>query len=228
MASNTERIARMSTGLSNQGFDVRAANKGHLAGTEAGNICNRGRSGAGAQLETAEGLRRTLFRQLSPRAKRQHTTAAFIRFVAAVARPSWAIRFRPFDKKGLTRRLAGQPRNSVPRSWSLKLVCSVSEVNGAEGENWVFSIARKRCRKTQCSLFPIYRRLPSLDVKTSLGRTAHGWSSTSSGCTRLAHKFLLLRVQPEQNRDFVSMRKLILRISSNRRSGPVFSYKSRC
>ncbi|MGC2151450.1 MAG: hypothetical protein WA618_05365, partial [Terriglobales bacterium] len=34
-------------------------------------------------------------------------------------------------------------------------------------------------------------------------------------CTRLAHKFLLLRVQPEQNRDFVSMRKLILRISSN-------------
>src|ERR1035437_2818604 len=40
----------------------------------------------------------------------------------------------------------------------------------AQGENWVFSIARKRCKETQCSLFPICCRLPKLDVAGSLRR----------------------------------------------------------
>jgi hypothetical protein len=34
-------------------------------------------------------------------------------------------------------------------------------------ENAAFSIARTRCRETQCSLFPIYCRLPKLDVAGS-------------------------------------------------------------
>ena len=54
--------------------------KPHLDGKGAKNICNRGRGGAGVQLEITEGLRRTFFRQLSPRSERQHTTPAFERF----------------------------------------------------------------------------------------------------------------------------------------------------
>jgi phage replication-related protein YjqB (UPF0714/DUF867 family) len=81
---DTERIDQIRAELSNRGFDVRAVDRTHLAGTDTTNICNRGRSGAGVQLEIAEGLRRTFFRQLSPHAERQHTTAAFIRFVVAV------------------------------------------------------------------------------------------------------------------------------------------------
>ena len=41
-------------------------------------------------------------------------------------------------------------------------LCSVSVVKKAQSENAVFSIARTRCRETQCSLFPIYCRLPKL------------------------------------------------------------------
>src|ERR1017187_7627277 len=33
-----------------------------------------------------------------------------------------------------------------------------------QSENAVFSIARTRCQETQCSLFPIYSRIPKLDV----------------------------------------------------------------
>jgi phage replication-related protein YjqB (UPF0714/DUF867 family) len=80
---DTERSARMRSELLNQGFDVRAVDRADLEGTDANNICNRGRSGAGVQLEIAEGLRSTFFRHLSPRAERQHTTTAFVRFVAA-------------------------------------------------------------------------------------------------------------------------------------------------
>ena len=79
-----KRIARMSASLSSHGFDVRAVDSAHLAGRAANNVCNRGRTGAGVQLEIAEGLRRAFFQRLSPRAKRQHTTAAFARFVSAV------------------------------------------------------------------------------------------------------------------------------------------------
>jgi hypothetical protein len=43
-------------------------------------------------------------------------------------------------------------------------LCSVKRPVKSQNENWLFSIARKRCRETQCSLFPIYRRLPKLDV----------------------------------------------------------------
>jgi hypothetical protein len=46
-------------------------------------------------------------------------------------------------------------------------LCSVKSPTKAQGENWVFSIARTRYQETQCSLFPIYRRLPKLDVAGS-------------------------------------------------------------
>src|ERR1022692_4581073 len=48
-------------------------------------------------------------------------------------------------------------------------LCSVCVVKGAQSENAVFSIARTRCQETQCSLFPIYSRIPKLDVADSLG-----------------------------------------------------------
>jgi hypothetical protein len=46
-------------------------------------------------------------------------------------------------------------------------LCSVCAVKKAQSENAVFSIARTRCRETLCSLFPIYCRLPKLDVAGS-------------------------------------------------------------
>ncbi len=46
-------------------------------------------------------------------------------------------------------------------------LCSVSVLGKAQSENVVFSIARTRCRETQYSLFPIYCRLPKLDVAGS-------------------------------------------------------------
>src|ERR1017187_185965 len=61
----------------------------------------------------------------------------------------------------LTPPMIGSWRNSVLR------LCSVSAASRAQGENAVFSIARTRCQETQCSLFPIYCRLPKLDVAGS-------------------------------------------------------------
>ena len=78
------RMARIGTVLKGAGFTVIPVDKPHLDGRAANNICNRGRGGAGVQLEITEGLRRTFFRQLSPRAERQYTTPAFQRFIAAV------------------------------------------------------------------------------------------------------------------------------------------------
>jgi len=47
--------------LAQAGFDAKSVGDGHpLAGRDASNICNRGRRGAGVQLETPRGLRRAL------------------------------------------------------------------------------------------------------------------------------------------------------------------------
>jgi phage replication-related protein YjqB (UPF0714/DUF867 family) len=75
---------RIATALRAAGFVVQDVDRPHLAGEAPENICNRGRSGAGVQLEITAGLRRTFFRRLSPRAEREHTTKAFDRFVKAV------------------------------------------------------------------------------------------------------------------------------------------------
>lgn len=75
---------RIATELRAAGFDVRDIERPNLAGESAANICNRGRSGGGVQLEIGAGLRRSFFRRLSPRAERQHTTDPFKGFVTAV------------------------------------------------------------------------------------------------------------------------------------------------
>lgn len=77
-------VDRMSASLASAGFVVKAPDKPHLEGRAKENVCNRGRSAAGVQLEITEGLKLTFFRSLSPRAERQHTTHAFSRFVGAV------------------------------------------------------------------------------------------------------------------------------------------------
>jgi hypothetical protein len=54
-------------------------------------------------------------------------------------------------------------------------------VKGAQCENAVFYIAITRCRETQCSLFPIYCRIPKLDVAGSSPVSRSIFSITSKG-----------------------------------------------
>lgn len=54
----------------------------HHSGTRPANLCNRGLSGAGVQLEISEGLRRLMFKDLTRRG-RQTVTPWFHRCVAA-------------------------------------------------------------------------------------------------------------------------------------------------
>lgn len=56
---------------------------GHLAGRSATNICNRGASGAGVQLELTRALRKTMFQGLGASGRRT-TTEVFDRFVASL------------------------------------------------------------------------------------------------------------------------------------------------
>jgi phage replication-related protein YjqB (UPF0714/DUF867 family) len=53
------RRNRIATELRAAGFDVRDDDRPHLAGEAAANICNRGRSGLGVQLEITPRLRRS-------------------------------------------------------------------------------------------------------------------------------------------------------------------------
>ena len=57
-------------------------------------------------------------------------------------------------------------------------LCSVSVVKKAQNENSVFSIARTRCQETLLSLFPIYCRLPKLDVVGSSPISRSNFSTT--------------------------------------------------
>lgn len=72
-------------GLRRQGFDVRKHTSRNLQGLEPNNLCNRGTTGAGVQLELSRAVRKTLFESLT-RTGRQHPTARFGVFVAAVRR----------------------------------------------------------------------------------------------------------------------------------------------
>jgi len=71
--------------LTTQGFNVRKHPDPHLQGLDEQNICNRGTSGAGVQLELSHSVRATLFESLS-REGRKHPTPRFTVFVDAVAR----------------------------------------------------------------------------------------------------------------------------------------------
>jgi phage replication-related protein YjqB (UPF0714/DUF867 family) len=81
---DTKAISQISAALEAAAFLVKESDTIDLDGRAQTNVCNRGRSRAGVQLEITEGLRRTFFRALTPRAERQHVTSEFRRFVAAV------------------------------------------------------------------------------------------------------------------------------------------------
>lgn len=70
------------TGLTQAGFDARLAEVNYV-GTQSQNICNRGQSGRGVQIEISEGLRRTMFAGLD-RQGRKHPTDVFRNFVSAI------------------------------------------------------------------------------------------------------------------------------------------------
>jgi phage replication-related protein YjqB (UPF0714/DUF867 family) len=74
--------ARLAGALKEIGVEPRQDGQTY-AGLQPDNICNRGRSGKGVQLEISEGLRRMMFRGLK-REEREETTPVFRKFVLTV------------------------------------------------------------------------------------------------------------------------------------------------
>jgi phage replication-related protein YjqB (UPF0714/DUF867 family) len=74
---------RVREALEAHGFAVRTHGSPRLQGTEPRNLCNRGSSGRGVQLELSKGLRRSFFRSLS-RTGRRTKTEQFWVFVNAL------------------------------------------------------------------------------------------------------------------------------------------------
>ena len=74
---------RLGAALAAKGFDVRRHQDPRLQGRERKNICNRGTSGRGVQLELSRALRKEMFSSLSPKG-RKHPTARFRDFVGAL------------------------------------------------------------------------------------------------------------------------------------------------
>jgi phage replication-related protein YjqB (UPF0714/DUF867 family) len=66
-------------------FVVRRHPRKELQGLDPANICNRGTTGAGVQLELSHAVRQTMFKSLT-RKGRRHTTARFTAFVEALRR----------------------------------------------------------------------------------------------------------------------------------------------
>jgi len=80
---NTDLGGQIGAALTEQAFDVRVHPDPKLQGLERKNICNRGTSKAGVQLELSRGVRETLFDSLTQEG-RQHPTPRFTAFVTAV------------------------------------------------------------------------------------------------------------------------------------------------
>src|SRR5262249_21107214 len=80
---NTDLRHQICAALTEQGFDVRVHPDPKLQGLERKNICNRGTSKAGVQLELSRGVRETLFDSLTAEG-RKHPTPRFTAFVTAV------------------------------------------------------------------------------------------------------------------------------------------------
>ena len=76
---------RLGAALEAKGFDVGTHSDPDLQGRERRNLCNRGTSGKGVQLELSQAVRKQMFRSLS-RTGRKHTKPRFHDFVAAVRR----------------------------------------------------------------------------------------------------------------------------------------------
>jgi phage replication-related protein YjqB (UPF0714/DUF867 family) len=75
--------AQIATALTRQGFDVRKHKNRNLQGREKKNVCNRGTSGKGVQLELSKAVRKTMFDSLT-REGREHPTPRFDVFVKAI------------------------------------------------------------------------------------------------------------------------------------------------
>jgi phage replication-related protein YjqB (UPF0714/DUF867 family) len=68
--------------LSDSAFRVRVSPKPMMGGESPRNICNRGRSGAGVQLEISRGLRKKMFFDLETHRGRDMKTDVFHKFVS--------------------------------------------------------------------------------------------------------------------------------------------------
>jgi len=79
---HTELRQRIVEAISVAGFRAIPDNT-HHAGNSPRNLCNRGKTGLGVQLELSHGLRRRMFAGLS-RESRRHTTQEFVAFTAAL------------------------------------------------------------------------------------------------------------------------------------------------
>jgi phage replication-related protein YjqB (UPF0714/DUF867 family) len=75
--------ARLRTALERSGYAVKTHGNPSLQGLHDANICNRGRSGAGVQLELSLGLRKSFFESLTEKG-RQKPTKELAGFAAAV------------------------------------------------------------------------------------------------------------------------------------------------
>src|SRR6266404_4787376 len=65
-------------------------------------------------------------------------------------------------------RNVGRPLTSKENyEFPVLYLCSISEVGRARSENRRILYRQNEVQETQCSLFPIYRRLPKLDVAGS-------------------------------------------------------------
>ena len=80
---NTDLSGQIGAALTEQGLDVRVHPDPKLQGREHKNICNRGTSKAGVQLELSRGMRETLFDSLTAEGH-THPTPRFTTFVTAV------------------------------------------------------------------------------------------------------------------------------------------------
>jgi len=83
-ATEANRLrAAIEGSLKNHGFTVSQPRDGH-EGSHQNNLCNRGKSDAGIQLELSMGLRRTMFENVGTRAGRKAKKPPFHDFVAAI------------------------------------------------------------------------------------------------------------------------------------------------
>jgi phage replication-related protein YjqB (UPF0714/DUF867 family) len=78
---NVPLVSRVRSALGSAGFMVES--RAGLQGIHPDNLCNRGKSGGGVQIELSSGLRKTLFLDLTP-SGRQWTTPVFEIFAATL------------------------------------------------------------------------------------------------------------------------------------------------
>ena len=80
---NNELCAQLKEALERYGYAVKTHGNPDLHGLNEANICNRGRHGAGVQLELSSGLRQTFFQSLTAKGRKKPTDE-LVRFAAAV------------------------------------------------------------------------------------------------------------------------------------------------